>query len=52
MKSVEEMAEEHWKYVEKVLLTHGEDEDVIEKIKFHYISSFLHGVKHGKNNEK
>jgi hypothetical protein len=40
------LAEQHWSYIEKLLLTHGEDEDVVKKIKFHYITSFIHGYKH------
>ena len=42
-----ELAKQHWKYIEKLLRIHGESEDIIEKIKFHYIEAFKHGFKHG-----
>jgi len=37
----------HWSYIEQVLLTHGEDKNIIEKIGFHYKSAMIHGYKHG-----
>lgn len=40
------LAEQHWEYIEKVLRTAGENEDIIKKIKFHYITAFIHGYKH------
>lgn len=42
-----ELGETHWTYIEKLLRVHGEDERVIEKIKFHYIQAMKHGYKHG-----
>lgn len=42
-----ELAEAHWKYIESLLLTHGESLDVVNKIGFHYVSSMVHGYKHG-----
>lgn len=42
------LGEAHWSYIEKVLRIHGEDEKVIEKIKFHYIQAMKHGYKHGR----
>jgi len=41
-----QLAHEHWEYIEKVLRTAGETEEVIRKIKFHYITAFIHGYKH------
>jgi len=41
-----QLANEHWEYIEKVLRTAGETEEVIRKIKFHYITAFIHGYKH------
>ena len=46
-----ELGEQHWKYIEKVLIIHGEDESVIGKIKFHYIQAMKHGYKHGLNDK-
>ena len=40
-----ELAEAHWSYVEKVLLTTDPHVDVTVA-KFHYISAFIHGFKH------
>jgi hypothetical protein len=42
------VASEHWGYIEGLLRIHGENEQVIEKIKFHYESAFVHGWKHCK----
>lgn len=42
----------HWGYIEKLLRTHGEDEKIIEKIKFHYVQAMKHGYKHGLNHEQ
>ena len=44
----EKLAEDHWSYVEQVLRNSGESPEVIEKIKFHYISAMIHGIKHGR----
>lgn len=44
---VKELVDAHWKYVSSLLRTHGETEDMVTKIGFHYCSSFLHGFKHG-----
>jgi hypothetical protein len=44
----EKLAEDHWSYIEKVLQNAGETPETIEKIKFHYIESFKHGYKHGR----
>lgn len=48
METPEELANQHWSYVEKVLQTAGENPEIIEKIKMHYIESFKHGFKHGR----
>ena len=40
------LAEEHWSYIEALLLAHGE-KDILEVIGFHYKSAFIHGFKHG-----
>jgi len=47
------LANEHWNYVGE-LVKWGQDgiaslapEQLIELIKFHYLSAFIHGYKHG-----
>ena len=40
-------SEDHWRYIESVLRVCGEDESVIAKCGFHYITAFIHGFKHG-----
>jgi hypothetical protein len=45
-KEVRELAEEHFSYIEKVLKAHNEDDDVISKIRFHYVEAMIHGFKH------
>jgi hypothetical protein len=46
-----ELGETHWKYIESLLIVHGEDEEIIQKIKFHYIQAMKHGYKHGINDK-
>ncbi len=38
---------DHWSYVKQILETHGESDDVIEKIGVHYRLAMVHGYKHG-----
>ena len=45
-KEVEKLAKAHWSYIAKLLENHGERD--IDKIKFHYITAFIHGYKHCK----
>ena len=45
---VRALAAMHWRYVEKILRTHGEQESIIEKCRVHYISALIHGWKHAK----
>jgi len=47
-----ELGETHWKYIEELLRVHGEDEQVIKKIKFHYVQAMKHGFKHGISERK
>lgn len=49
MKEPEELAEDHWKYIERLLEMHGEDDEVVDKIGFHYVSAFVHGFKHARD---
>ena len=42
-----ELGEQHWDYIESLLRVHGEIEETIAKIKFHYIQAMKHGYKHG-----
>jgi hypothetical protein len=46
--SDEELANKHWLYVEEILNSAGENPEIIKKIKFHYISAMIHGIKHGR----
>jgi len=47
VKDVISMSESHWNYIRKLLLLHGEKQDVIDKIGWHYIQAMIHGYKHG-----
>ena len=47
MSKARDLAEEHWKYVEGILNLYNEDKDTISKLKYHYIETFIHGMKHG-----
>lgn len=39
------LIDDHWAYVEQVLVTHGNAQDV-DIVKFHYTTAFRHGWKH------
>ena len=45
------LAEAHWAYVESLLRTHGEDDDTVAKCRHHYLTAFLHGWKHAKEDQ-
>jgi len=42
---IKEDAEAHWSYIESLLEAHGHTD--LAAIKFHYVSAFTHGFKHG-----
>lgn len=46
------LASAHWDYIEGVLQTHGEDKEVIRKVRYHYLSAFEHGWKHGRHSHE
>ena len=47
IKTTQSMAEAHWDYVESVLRSHNERQEVIDKCHHHYVTAFVHGFKHG-----
>ncbi|MBE3093600.1 MAG: hypothetical protein IMZ52_01110 [Actinobacteria bacterium] len=47
-----ELGEQHWEYIGRLLEIHGEDEKVIEKIKFHYVQAAKHFYGHGVEDAK
>ena len=48
MNDPETLSKAHWSYVASVLKAHGESEEVIKKCGHHYITAFVHGWKHAK----
>ena len=46
-----DLGNQHWNYIENLLKIHGEEDSVIEKIKFHYVQAMTHGYKHGLNDK-
>ena len=40
------LAEDHWDYIEALLIAHGEKVGNIEIARFHYKEAFRHGYKH------
>lgn len=44
-KDANQLADEHWGYIEALLKAH-EEEFNIKQIEFHYKSAFIHGYKH------
>lgn len=47
----QKLADEHWAYVEDLLIIHGESPESINKYGFHYKSAFIHGYKHAKEDK-
>ena len=43
-----ELSKAHWKYLERILKVHLIEPKEIEIAKEHYISTFIHGYKHGQ----
>jgi hypothetical protein len=46
-KSIQDLIDKHWAYVEDILKTHGAGEQELELSGKHYKTAFLHGFKHG-----
>lgn len=46
IENITKVALEHWAYIENLLKNHEEENDIIKKVKFHYISAFVHGAAH------
>ena len=42
----------HWGYIEDLLKAHGETEDTIALVSFHYKSAFKHGYKHAEEDNE
>ena len=42
-----ELANDHWSYVEAILIAHGQPDDLISMVGFHYKTALQHGYKHG-----
>lgn len=43
---LKKMCDEHWKFIEDILLHHSVNEDEIKRIGFYYKSALFHGYKH------
>ena len=48
MKQAQRLAIDHWDYISSLLKTYKISGSELNKIKFHYISAFIHGYKHGQ----
>ena len=42
----QDLANDHWTYIEELLIAHGEDVDKLSVAEFHYKEAFRHGYKH------
>ncbi len=50
---VKNMAQEHWEYVKSVIKEYsGEKYENFQHDEFQYISAFIHGYKHGKEDNE
>ena len=47
----EVLADAHWGYIKSLIQAHGVDDETIELCGFHYKSAFIHGYKHGIEDE-
>lgn len=47
VKVAKEIAENHWEYIEKVILLEHLGPVNLDRIKFHYITALIHGFCHG-----
>lgn len=45
---IQKMIDDHWRYVQGVLLAHGTELNEIELCEHHYKTAFAHGYKHAK----
>jgi hypothetical protein len=52
MNEAEQLANAHWEYVDNVLKHEGVSLVDRWRIGFHYKSAFVHGWKHGRDNNK
>jgi hypothetical protein len=50
MKTPEQLADEHWKYVKTLLETYGKR--TTKREEFHYKTAMIHGIKHGREEEE
>ena len=48
MERSEQLAKQHWGYVEALLKAHLVDDGVIAVVGYHYQTAFSHGYKHGQ----
>jgi hypothetical protein len=48
MTTAQEEAAKHWEYVEALMIALGTQKSIIDISRFQYISSFVHGWKHGQ----
>jgi hypothetical protein len=44
----QELAYKHWEFISDLLEAHNVEFNIIEIIEFHWLSSFMHGYKHGQ----
>ena len=42
----QDLANDHWAYIEELLTAHGEDVEKVSVAEFHYKEAFKHGYKH------
>lgn len=48
LEKAKQLAQEHWNYLEQLLLTHNIPVEQINIIGFHYKTAFIHGYKHSQ----
>lgn len=46
-KTAKELADAHWSYIHDLLSAHGIGSGLTDICRFHYVSAFVHGFKHG-----
>jgi len=47
----EELAENHWVFIDGLLLSDGANPEELTLVKYLYIQAFIHGFGHGQEHE-
>lgn len=46
LSTAKKLAEDHWSYIEGILIAHDQDMPILKICHYHYVTAFVHGYKH------